>query len=395
MRYIEGFRRLATLGCLIASLTACGGGGGGAAESTATPAAGSPPPANIVFDAVSVSLVAPSSIQREYAEMEESQEISIHVRGAGDLQQLNGRTLYAIVEDPDAMTGGRAAVQLGTRSTDGSNGLITLSARKMDKPGRFQGELRLHACFDPVCATELAGSPLRVPYDVTVHPGLALSAAELAVTVPFGEVPPLQAVLADLPANMSSWRATPGTVIYQAPPNRTQATVTLTGEGKGRIDVQMLPAPPGSYRESIDVSANLSGKAVMQRRSITVTYTVTANPSIDHVFFPAAGHVSVAEGSGAVHLPRVEAYNQHIGLSGMAPTVEYLSHPPAATGHPLVNVWWSDSAAHAYPCSAPPGSGPSRTCLPPGTYTARVAIRYLKGSSIVTVHWPLTMTIVP
>jgi hypothetical protein len=268
----------------------------------------------------------------------------------------------------------------------------------MDKPGHLQGELKVHACLDPGCATELAGSPLRIPYDITVRPGLALSRQEIAVTVPFGELPPVQSVEADLPVGLSDWHADPSFPHFGVPPNRTQASTMQTGQGKGRVDLQLLPAPPGSYRDFVNISAivtTTAGTALTQRRSITVTYTVTPNPTIDYMFFPAEARFTVPAGSGGFRQARVEVYNEGIGFSGMAPEVEYLSSPPEAAGNPLVNNWWNDTGQYAYPCSAPPGLSTSRTCLPPGTYTARVRVRHLKGSSIVTAYWPVTLNIVP
>ncbi|NML45802.1 hypothetical protein HHL11_18790 [Ramlibacter sp. G-1-2-2] len=404
MAFFRQVARVVAMALFCVCLATCGGGGGGGggggsetSGGAASPGGGTP--AANTFDAVSVSLVSPKSIQRQYEQMEGSEDIKVYVQGTGDIQQLNGKTLYAIVEDPDFITGGNAYVELGTQSVPGSNALIHLSAGRTDKSGHFQGELKLHACLDPRCATELAGSPLRVPYDITVLPGLTLSPQEISLTVPFGELPALQSVEASLPVNRSEWSAYPN-LIYQSlvPPHEMQLVTADTAPDKGRVTFQLLPAPPGNYQEVIAVTALVPTAQprlfASQRQFITVTYTVTPNPAVDYVFYPAAVTFTVPAGSASERQLRVETYNEGISSGGRAPGVEYLSNPPEAAGHPFVHRWWSDSVGYAIPCGYPTGSS-EQTCLPPGIYTARVKVSYMKGAEEIIAYWPVTLNITP
>lgn len=375
---------LGALLCAVSLLIGCGGGGGG---SDASPAGGGAAPAPATsFDAVSIALVSATSVQGAYAQRQPSDDIAVYVQASGDLHQLDGKAVYVIVEDPDAITGGTASVGFGTQSVPGSNAFVLVRGGYLNKVGHLQGQLKLHACLDTNCASELRGSPLRVPYDITVQQGLELASHEVQVTLPFGAIPPVQSIEAQLPARFTNWEVIADNRVRPAAPYAPQAALTQTEAGKGRVDVQVVPAPPGRYQESLLFAldaATPGGSTLLQLQSVTVTYTVTPNPGLDYVFFPAQASIRVKRGSPAVFQKRIEVYNEGSDFGGLTGWVEYLSSPP---GQPL-EPWWDDRAQVAFPCPS--------NCLPPGTYTARVWVTYLKGAHIMRAYWPISMEILP
>ncbi|MDB5860643.1 MAG: hypothetical protein JWQ76_4332 [Ramlibacter sp.] len=216
--------RAAALILFCSLLASCGGGGGGGGDSGAG-AAGSAPPGNTGFDALSISLMSPTKVQAEYPETAYAPGFSIFIRANGDYLQLVGKTIYAIVEDPDSLVNGVTNVSVDQHPPadgTGPQAIISLASRQMNTPGRFQGEFKVHACLDKDCRTELAGSPLHIPYDVTVRAGMQLQHEALAVTVPFGSVPPEQTVDVGLPSYLSSWNALAATRTIPSthPPSR-------------------------------------------------------------------------------------------------------------------------------------------------------------------------------
>lgn len=112
-------------------------------------------------------------------------------------------------------------------------------------PGTYTGTISIRACRDENCNSEYAGSPLRVPYTITVLPGLRMNPAGLDLELQ--------------PATSHTQ-----TVDVQLPLGSSDYDVSAI-EGSGWITVQKLdsthfqlgikPLPPGSYNGRVDIAA--------------------------------------------------------------------------------------------------------------------------------------------
>ena len=78
----------------------------------------------------------------------------------------------------------------------------------MLKIGRYQGSFQVHLCNDSVCNVEYAGSPVSLPYDLTVTPAplQAYANTTTAATVHWGGVIPNNVIVSVL-GSISNWTA--------------------------------------------------------------------------------------------------------------------------------------------------------------------------------------------
>jgi hypothetical protein len=194
--------------------TGGGGGDGSAAPSTA----GSPAAAAAASLPVSVSLRLPVAIREDLFQGDTLPGLQAEVVLDGELQAVAGRTLFLIMEDPASLFVNPPNVvfsDVAPRAT------LTAQGRALEQPGQFTGQVRLHACLEASCTSELKGSPLTVPFDVRVRSGMVLSEQQFSVTVPFGELPARRTVQVKLPESVIEWGAstsTPMPTIYDPRP---------------------------------------------------------------------------------------------------------------------------------------------------------------------------------
>lgn len=169
--------RLATALFCAAGLAGCGGGGGGSAAPTDSTTSAA--------TAVKLSNVQPQTIDLKTVESEAPQQ-SVKLTGdvVGDLTRLSGQTLYALVEDPT----GLLVVSSTQFMASGVSNSITLGLKStLGRAGTLQGSLRVNVCLDALCAKPISGSPVTIPYQLSVAPGPKfLEGASMTVEVPFG-----------------------------------------------------------------------------------------------------------------------------------------------------------------------------------------------------------------
>jgi hypothetical protein len=376
------------LGGLVVS---CGGGGGG--ESPA------PSPS------VSIAFESQPTIKETIFEGSALSSLTMQIVASGDIGSLNGKTIYAIVEDPSSLFQNPPGVTL-TNTPVGAS--VRLDGRPQDVSGHFQGNLKVHACLDAGCSVELGNSPLIVPYDVMVQPALTLDRQSINISLPFGQIPPVQTIaVTNLPLPLTSWgvNITSAPYLYIYEPSMTVSSSPDSGASSGVVSLALTPAVPGTYTFTAVVYANASGlnqyglpASLHFEKTVTITYTVTPDPSVDWVFAPTAGNFTRVQGDSIfVHADRKLLTNT--GVIATWQGVEYLSNPPTANGNPLVNQWWYEYSGDqgTETCSATMISGQMviDACLPVGTYTARVRYTLTKNGVDQDIYWPITLQIVP
>jgi hypothetical protein len=105
-----------------------------------------------------------------------------------------------------------------------------------------------------------------------------------------------------LPESVIEWGAstsTPMPTIYDPRPKLRASVTPSTPAATGTVFLDLLPAVPGTYVETAQVGVDIAGilGAPQQRKTITVTYTVTPNDAIDIAFFPASGSLTWKTGT--------------------------------------------------------------------------------------------------
>ncbi|MED5621844.1 hypothetical protein [Ideonella sp. BN130291] len=361
-------------------LAACGGGGGGSSGPSS----------------VSVGRASPASISGEV--MVNERIPSVHLTGtlSGDVESLQGKPLYVVVEDPASLFESTATLMV-LRQGVGYSYTLDLYPKPLPTAGHFTGNLRIHACLDNQCNQHLAGTPMAVPFDVTVLAGLTLSRNEVTLNVPFGTVPDPQAIDVAVSKYSTGWVANNTTpYVYGVP----KTTSVLPAQGMlltaPQLTLQWLPAPPGTHEETVKVQAQAvlpDNRHLSYEQSIAVHYTVTPNPAVDHVFWPAGG--LVVQQSRTDKLIHEVSYGivTNTGVTAALVGVEYLSHPAGSGPNAPVNSWWSEYPYREYHACV--GIGASFDCLVPGVYAAQVRYRLTSAGGTRDVLYPITLTVTP
>lgn len=389
-------------------LSACGGGGGGGASPA--PVVAPPAPAPVTVGPPGLTAVNATVLQGQALQ-------AIVLRGAltGGVESLEGRPVYVQVVDPAELFQPTALLAVERLATGWQYGL-DLRGRGLTTLGQRTGTLQVLACLDAACTQPLAGSPVRVPYDVNVVPGLALSTDLIELSVPFGTLPAVQTVgvtLSGLSDGFVARNATP----YD--PNRTQSAIVAAGgafnatglpvsgvennlrQAAGPLAITLLPAPPGRVDETITVSSTVvqgpgQGSTLFER-NITVRYTVTPNPGLDHVFYPPRMDITrrATDTQVAYHGYTLVAGT---GLTAILQGVDVLTRPAGASTGPVDSWLQNFSSLSTTVCTGsivPGNPGLVYSCLQPGLYTAQVRWRLQGATGSRVVTFPVTMTVTP
>ncbi len=356
----------ALLAAVVLLAGGCGGGEGGG---------GSGP--SLVID--------PSTIRGEVMETGTLPSHTISGMVAGDVAALAGKTIYVVIEDPDAL------VKTSSLSyQDPDRFWLSLTLRPFPTPGHLQGVLRITASLDPQGRQPLAGTPFEVPYDVTVLGGLQLDATTLAVDAVFGDAP-TRSIKATLAETTTSWVAT---VVTPYVPN-VPRSLKVEQQPDGTMTITLFPMAPGTYTEQLRVASTVrhAGTTYQFSREIPVTYTVAPNDAILAVVYPARADVTRTQGD---RLGSAVGYRvvTNTGVTSSWHGQEYLSSPPAASGTGQVNNWlYYSPSPTVYTCFT---TGGVTECLPAGSYAARVHHVLLKNGVVVgDIYFPVDLTIVP
>lgn len=231
--------KLLGIALLAILLTACGGGGGGGANGTPNPAPG-----------FSVS-VDRSELRFDGEEGRAPQPLAVLGTSQGDPQG----TVYT------------GALDLGTSldkvTTEliGSQVKFTVYPKPNLPAGTYKGSVQLFACPDNHCTRHFSGSPVDVPYTITIAKGLKITPSPVLLSAVSGATASSD-ISVQLPDGQSSF------TVNTATPWISTANLSTSG-----FTITTLPMPPGNY--SGNVSVSLPGRSI----DLPVTYTVTGDAS--------------------------------------------------------------------------------------------------------------------
>lgn len=328
---------------------------------------------------------------------------------SGDVEALNGKPIFVTVEDPAGLFQPTAMLFL-TKPATGWQYRLDLTGKTLDTSGHHTGTLKVRACLDAACASPLAGTPVQVPYDVTVTAGLVV-APSLQVTVPFGTVPDLQYLDIGRSSPSSTWVAENVTAVdgrERVVMVGQSSTDTAYGgasfpniitSSDARLKLRLLPALPGAYTELVRVRTTAQLPDGRQRNyasDVTVLYTVTPNPAVDHVFWPSRLDLTRRQNDPLAK----DAFHMLVpgpGVTAQFLRVDYRGVQPAAGSSGTFFEWYFYNSGSTGICINPylPGVGNVQSCLGAGVYTAEVRYRLTSAAGSRDVSFPISLTVMP
>lgn len=238
---------------LVALLAGCGGGGGGGGGGgTAPPPAG---PA-LVFTPASVnaSVIAGTSI---------TMNVLAAVARPAD---FSGASVFASVTDANGVLLPSSSV---VNDNPNQYHAVLQSAPTL-AAGNYKGNFNVRLCRDSACASQFPGSPVALPYDLTVLaagsvPFTAVPAMPLAASAQNGAAPPA-AVTVAVGALGRSWTAGNGGAAWL----KLSAT-SGTGSGSLTVSYDATGLAQGNYSANLTITSN-------DNQSVVLPVTLTVLP---------------------------------------------------------------------------------------------------------------------
>ncbi|MBI5719114.1 MAG: BACON domain-containing protein [Burkholderiales bacterium] len=239
-------RRLAAGAGLALLLAACGGGGGGGeGGGAATPA--------VTF--------APGGL---VANVQAGTSATLTVRATATDAALFSRQVYVFVID----SAGVLLPSIELAAVDSRTVSATLHTQPTLAVGRHAGEFSVRLCNDIACASQVAGSPVPLPYDLTVTPAplTAVPQASTSFTVHRGGALATTAVVQVGASTTTAWTATPSAAWIRVTPG--------SGSGPGPFSIGLdTPALAEGRHEGEVVVRSSDGQTVRVAVSLDVLAT--------------------------------------------------------------------------------------------------------------------------
>jgi len=247
------------------ALSACGGGGGGSTNTSSPPVSTTPLPGTTTPLPSGPALSFSPSLLTATVEAGVSANTVVNATVLNPAA-FDGSAVYALVVDDRSVILPAARVL----AVSPTQYVVSLQTSPNLAPGVYQGQFLIKLCRDPACATQYTGSPLTLPYSLTVTPStqqalVATPEATLDTTMHIGGSPPRQVRVAVAAADI------PWSVNTAAPWIKLSSN---TGTGNGTFTVDFLPAglSSGLHEGEIAVST-ASGKRVVLPVKLTLLAT--------------------------------------------------------------------------------------------------------------------------
>ncbi len=242
--FVTRWRRLAAGAGLALLLAACGGGGGGDGGGAAAPA--------VTF--------APGGL---VSNVQAGTSGTLTVRATATDAALFSRQVYVFVVD----AAGVLLPSIELASVDSRTVSATLHTQPALAVGRYAGELSVRLCNDVACTSQVPGSPVPLPYDLTVTPAplTAVPQTSTSFTVHRGGALTTTAVV-QVGGSPTAWTATPSAAWIRATPG--------SGAGAGPFSIGLdTPALPQGRHEGEVVVRSGDGQTVRVPVSLDVLPT--------------------------------------------------------------------------------------------------------------------------
>lgn len=258
-------------GAMLWMLAACGGGGGGDSGSSGSSGGSSS----------SLLTLTPTSLTANL-QQGESQSIEFKATPHGSFTS----TVYVLFVDPQGVLGAAPTLSQNSDGTFSSKMGISRSLAV----GTYTGNIEIHLCYTSTCASEYAGSPVKLPYSIKIsntgsaYTGPAvLTPASLSLAFRYGEYPAFTITAMPQSSTQISGTVylvtfTSGVVLNSAVPARHNA------DGSFTADFHAVTSPnPGtsSITSSGSFDVRLCDSAACTTQygpTSTMPYTYTISP---------------------------------------------------------------------------------------------------------------------
>lgn len=248
------FAELFSAMIVVLTLTSCGGGGGGSSPSA--------PTVSYTFSPATLTTsVMPGA----------SATLSVRATVSDPKVFAGASALYVFIVDPLKLLTGTANLS----QVDASSISLTVYTSAILDPGRYQGSFQIQLCKDAACAAQFTGSPLSLPYDLTVtHFPISLSASSIATgSMQLGGTPPAD-IGFNVIAQAQSWTATS--------PAAWLRINNGSGNGNGTFTVSFVPSglAVGKYTDAVTLTAADGQKASVPVSLSVDTPTLSSSSSV-------------------------------------------------------------------------------------------------------------------
>jgi len=252
------------------------------------------------------------------------------------------------------------------------------------KAGRFVGAARLRVHLD---GQEVHGSPILVPYDVQIRPGLRFTRRDEPVRflADFGQLPASAALALDAPEGTSISAAW-----IQPSPRLASPAATAEVSSAGPpylVRVSPILATPGTRDFAVLVFAEVrvGQRSYPLRAELPATYQVNAVPGIDALISPSRFELQARVGGDAS--AGYTALYTGTTWNAFDLEVEYVPGSPADGTSDASLAWLSPACRPSCAMAASScywSDGVASPCMSPGLYRARV---YVLGTVRASNGW--------
>jgi hypothetical protein len=280
---------------LLLSLSACGGGGGGGGSGSASTTSNMPN-----GDAASFT---PSQLTASFvAGTTQPLQVQANIKRPADFGAAS--TVYALVKDTTGV------ITTSVSLTPSSNTIYraTLNTSPDIAPGHYTGFFTVMLCRDSACNTQFPGSPMGLPFDITVTPptlGVKADAANTEVMVRAGDVPPAPQQF-NVSGKYLNWTAS------TSAPWVTLSSASGTGPATVKLSYSADGLKPGKYSDTVKVSTS-DGQSVSLPVSITV---------LPHKLLAAENGVALTSTPGGSRLSRTIIVRDNLDKSNIPWTAQ-------------------------------------------------------------------------
>jgi hypothetical protein len=255
--------------------------------------------------------------------------------------------------------------------------------------------------LDAACVSRIGNTPVMLPYDITVLPGLkASTGASIDLQTAFGDTTQAN-IGVTLPAGVQSWNA-----FWLGPPTTDAVSVQTTDTPSPTVIVKGGLTRVGSVASTLSVTATAltsTGRQVLLQQQTPINYTVSAS-TMTMSAQPSSAAFTMRQYSN--RLDSVEAkvvQSSGVHANQLVDHVEYL--PAGSSGNVSAGgfEWliagsrtgetdYDTLTVSAHACAFD-GSG---SCLATGRYDALVHLRSIAVNGNVTlVTYPVSLTVTP
>ncbi|RZI43822.1 DUF4214 domain-containing protein [Herbaspirillum sp. HC18] len=377
-------------------------GGDGGGDSSNSPAG------TTTASATGLSIVnlAPNSVTSQIYESQTVPSITITGGLAGDITVLNGKTLYLFAIVPDPLFSSQPSMRIDAANRTASITLSGIAPPKVAKT--YSNSITVRACLDPDCRTEIGNSNAKIPYTITVKPGLTVGSSNVAMNATFGTLPAHVTVPVTLPPGTTSWG-----VNVQRPTSAgwnwvSPIQVSKVADGTSGVVISAVRLAPAGSTYSLDIGVQaITPDGQTLYRTINVAYK-TETSNVPYAFEQSGASFTVKYGYPNLSEEQSSSIMFSANTSDKMSLKEtiYVAWPAAANDNSYRNKWLSLYAPNAMSSGNFPSNSYYSTvkvqacymgnCLPIGRYSARIHFQYAPVTGPVSdLYYPVDMDVVP